>query len=194
MPNARLLTQWAVVYIAIALSCAHKTRQVLLGCGLGLALAGSVLAREDGWNDGFRVDTAANMSFWAEAAHRLREGILPGEPVSAEGLGFIGYALPEAVMHDPLGLTDAHLARHGTLSPTYGRMDVNYTLGTVRPVALVWHYAGHVTTARPDLLANYVAFCAARCDSREANIVMIRRDRLETFQKSFADWEPFQLK
>ena len=98
-------------------------------------------------------------------------------------------ALPNTRVHDLLGLADAYLARHGTFRPTFGRDDPNYTLSVVHPTILIWHYVGHVFGAQPDLLAQYTAFCAADCASWDADVVMVRNDRLAAFGPAFADWQ-----
>ncbi len=43
-------------------------------------------------------------------------------------LGRIGYYAPHVRFLDMAGLTDDHIARHGTLSPTFGRKDFDYVL------------------------------------------------------------------
>jgi hypothetical protein len=58
--------------------------------------------------------------------------------VAAEKIGQIGYRMPGIVIHDILGLTDAHIARHGTeYYPRFGKTDMTHTLTVVKPTVLL---------------------------------------------------------
>jgi hypothetical protein len=188
MPHFRLLAQYAPLYAAALLLVPSSARAVgVSGAGVvGLTVLGihgaepRALALDLG-GDGpppLRTTLVA----------RLRPRLSTGDVVSAEAIGYIGYALPDTPIHDPLGLTDAYLARHGHRCLTYGKMDVGYTLGRVRPAVAAWHYLGHVLDAPPAVLEAYTIFCPTSCEEPDANGVMVRNDRLTSLGTAFADW------
>jgi hypothetical protein len=109
---------------------------------------------------------------------RLAGVLRPADVISAEALGHISYKLINSKFHDPLGLADPVLARRGTPVPRFGKGDINYTLGTVRPAILFWHSPAHIPYARKDLVQNYIARCISDCTSLTQKVVMIRKDRV----------------
>lgn len=193
MPNYRLLTQYAPLYLVPLLTLPNNARWgrwvASAGLASALVLGAFILRPAPERAFGLTIDTGPNNPYWGQALQRIAPQLAPGDSVSAEALGYIGYQLPNTRVHDPLGLADAYLARHGTFRPTFGRDDPNYTLGVVHPTILIWHYVGHVFGAQPDLLAQYAAFCAADCASWDADVVMVRNDRLAAFGPAFADWQ-----
>jgi hypothetical protein len=200
MPDYRLLWQYGVLYavllsVLLSLLLRHRVFHTAAVLAALVSLALVAASAPYGYRRAIEasplisISAAARLPFWAEAVTRLRPVLAESDTVSAEAIGYIGYHLPDQRIHDPLGLADAYLARHGSPIIPYGKQDASYTLGTVRPSVLVWHYAGHLQGVRQELLDEYVAFCAADCSGWDADLVMIRRDRLDTLAPPFADWE-----
>jgi len=133
--------------------------------------------------------------FWDSAALRLRAAPLhPSDIVASEGIGYIGFALPDSYIHDPLGLTDRHLARTGKQRYPFGRMDLDYTLHQVNPAVLLWHYAGNLRSVDAAAIdAEYVTYCQADCATWSADIVMLRIDRATDLGPYFSDWQRLSM-
>ena len=133
--------------------------------------------------------------FFAEAARRLDPVVRPGDVVSAEAAGLLPYRLMQTRIHDPTGLLDPYIARHGRPAVPYGKTDVDYTFGTVRPEFMVWHWAGHVQAADPALRSAYRGMCYRFCDDRmRAMVVLVRSDRLDdAVSQAFAGWADWPL-
>ena len=197
MPHYRLLAQYLPLYAVLALwlasprGRAHLGRPGLMAPAAALAL----LFQSQQLVLGFgQDDEETNRAFYRESARRLEGRLGPEDVVSAEGLGLIAWTLYEVRFHDPLGLTDRHLARHGTPEPMFGKEDVNYTVGTVRPAVLLWHWAGHLRPLRPELAAGYEIRCYSQCDRAwDARVVMLRSDRAAALRPEFLDWPAVAL-
>ncbi len=63
-----------------------------------------------------------------ELASILSESSEPALLASTDVLGRLGYYAPKAPILDMAGLTNAHIARHGTPKPPFGRNDFAYVL------------------------------------------------------------------
>ena len=53
-------------------------------------------------------------------ATRLKPHLAPGDVAAAEAIGLFGWILDETTIHDPLGLTSTHHARHGEYHLNWG--------------------------------------------------------------------------
>jgi hypothetical protein len=86
----------------------------------------------DGWMDLYRQAGGALRHVW------LRDDILV-----AEAIGMIGYEAPDIYLHDPLGLTDRHLAHDPAARRSlYGRSNWRYSVG-LDPALILLHYWPH---------------------------------------------------
>lgn len=194
MPNFRLLAQYGVVYSILFIALIGRG-VIPLPVAVTIFIVPLVQTTQLAFtrmqqSQDFRLVTYdANWAFWGEAAQRVAPVLSPSDKVSAEAIGYISYQLIDNYVHDPLGLTDSYLARYGRTEVSYGKSDINYTLGTIRPAVLIWHWAGHLQSAKPELLEDYGVFCYAECNSWRANIVMIRRDRLNDLSSAFFNWK-----
>ena len=107
----------------------------------------------------------------------------------AESIGMLGYAAPDAYIHDPLGLTDSALAHDGTAERTlYGRKNWEYSLG-LDPALIVIHYWPHQRTwSRYSLRypANYSFYTVAWRGEGPAGCLyaIIRNDRAEHYARA----------
>lgn len=200
MPHFRLLAQYLPLYAVLLLWLASPPGRARLGrpklAAPGAALVLLFQAQQLVFAFGTSPDDSNRgfLDLYAQAAERLKGRLKPTDVVSAEGLGYIAWALEETPFHDPLGLTDKHLARHGRPEPTYGKEDVNYSVGTVRPAVLLWNHAGHLRPLRPELAAEYEIRCHSDCDTGwNARLAMLRRDRAAELRPAFADWPELKL-
>ena len=82
-------------------------------------------------------------------ATRLKPHLAPDDIAAAEAVGLFGWILDETTIHDPLGLTSAHHARHGEYHLNWGKTDYDH-LHRVRPAVLVLHEGSVVTPEKID--------------------------------------------
>lgn len=187
MPNSRLLLQYGPVWIVACMLSIHRLQWSPLRRGALLlwpvAASAALLA--------LKSDKLASLErveldpFWIQCTQRLANVIAARDIVSAEALGYIGYHLPRTTFHDPIGLVDRHLARHGWSSPRYGKRDTLYTLSTIRPTVALWHETSHLRYVPVAVLDLYEirAFHGGR-----EKIIMIRRDAVPRIAPAFGDW------
>lgn len=82
-------------------------------------------------------------------ATRLKPHLASDDIAAAEAVGLFGWILDETTIHDPLGLTSAHHARHGEYHLNWGKTDYDH-LHQVRPAVLVLHEGSVVTPEKID--------------------------------------------
>ena len=82
-------------------------------------------------------------------ASRLKPYLAPDDIAAAEAVGLFGWILDETPIHDPLGLTSAHHARHGEYHRGWGKTDYDH-LHESRPAVLVLHEGSVVTPEEID--------------------------------------------
>ena len=123
---------------------------------------------------------------------KLGSRLGPRNVVSAEMIGTPAYMLDDVFFHDPTGLMDKYLARHGRPSINYGKHDINYTLSKQADI-LIWHATGHISGAQINLVNRYTLFTPDSVIKRSSDSVMIRDDRLEDFAWAFSDWHSGKL-
>ncbi len=82
-------------------------------------------------------------------ATRLKPHLAPDDIAAAEAVGLFGWILDETTIHDPLGLTSAHHARHGEYHRGWGKTDYDH-LQESRPAVLVLHEGSVVTPEKID--------------------------------------------
>lgn len=198
MPHFRLLTQYAPCYsIALGLTAYSLTASspLALTAVTALALWPAIQGATTGFWCRTDIRTKPAVSMSLEAAARLAPILKDSDVVSAEAAGLLPYLLLSTRVHDPIGLMDTYIARHGMPSIPYGKTDIPYTFEKVRPTFMVWHWAGHVFQASPSARARYAAFCWARCDQHDdAAVVLVRRDRLDAaVSDAFQSWTPWPL-
>ena len=188
MEHWRLLTQYAPAFgVGLAALAQRLPRSEAVPA---FALAGSLAMLPLKDCCGVKADIVPPGEFFAEAARRLAPVLRPGDVVSAEAAGLLPYRLMQTRIHDPTGLLDPFIARHGRPAIPYGKTDIDYTFGTVRPEFMVWHWAGHVQAANPGLRSAYRGWCYRFCDDRmAAMVVLVRSDRLDdAVLQAFAGW------
>lgn len=194
MPNYRLLLQYGVLYsVLLILWIRRKVISLIVALSLlsyPFFQSAYSLERVNSYRIMGFVNTQADHRFWAEATSRISPILVPTDVVSAEAIGFISYQLINFYVHDPFGLTDKHIANYGQTAAPYGKMDIGYTVWTVRPSVMIWHWAGHLRALDPDAIDRaYRTYCYQDCDNWEADVLMIRSDRVGEFASQFSDWQ-----
>lgn len=192
MPHWRLLIQYAACYVLLA---RHITRlhkrfiPLFIACALGGAVL-RVAAVQKQTCCSFAPEVVPS-DFYEAAAVALKIVATRDDVISAEAAGYLPFRLIDVPFHDPLGLMDKHLARHGVPGATFGKSDFNYTLGAVRPSFAVWHYSGHLLDVDPKWLAEYDYYCFRQCDDvMHALLVMVRKDRMTVpTAAAFSGWQ-----
>ena len=136
------------------------------------------VSRFNGWMDLYR-----------QVGHAVAPAWRRGDLLMAESIGMLGYAAPNAYIHDPLGLTDSALAHDSTAERTlYGRKNWEYSLG-LDPALIVIHYWPHQRTwSRYSLRypANYSFYTVAWRGEGPARCLyaIIRNDRAEHYARA----------
>ncbi|MBJ6761778.1 hypothetical protein JGU66_13470 [Myxococcaceae bacterium JPH2] len=158
MPHFRLLTMYTplLMFPAAAGLSALGTgaRRVRAGlrpvAGIALATAAGlgmyVEASQVHFFPRMHWELEQPADFYGVIARALRTGLRKEDVVAGEGIGLLGFELPDTYIHDILGLTDEHLAHHGTRRNFYGRSDYRYTANEVRPAVYVLHSGFHHLT------------------------------------------------
>lgn len=124
---------------------------------------------------------------YARLGRALRPVWQPEDVLVAEAIGRVGYAAPQISIHDPMGLTDATLARDPeAFRSLWGRVNWRYTMSLNAAVIAIHHWPHQAqwhrfTPAYPD---GYAFFDIGPRDDRDGEIpvyVMVRRDRLDRY-------------
>jgi hypothetical protein len=193
MPHYRLLAQYSFGYLILALYVSRRSVTVMsMIVLLGVAEVS------------FRVYDLSKMqccslsaittpdSFYGEAASEIKKlGLDSSVVISSEAAGHLPFILNHSYVHDPLGLADRYLARHGNPGARLGKSDFNYTMSVVKPGVAIWHYAGHLYDVGKNTLDNYYYYCYRRCSDKErASLVMIKKSIVNHSRyQPFAMWQ-----
>lgn len=197
MPDFRLFFGYAVFYaLMFIVLIKRKVIHTILAVGI---LVGPFIFMTDAAVYRFRheenislADFSPRMSFWGEAVDKLSGNLPDSSVVSAEAIGFIGYYLPETSIHDPLGLTNRYIAYHGKAAVPYGKKAIDYSVNTITPQIMIWHYFGHLKNLDyADIDENYKIYCYDYCSGWGADVVMVRADL--DLSEQFSDWETITI-
>ena len=82
-------------------------------------------------------------------AERLGPYLEADDIAASEAIGLFGWVLQDTKIHDPLGLVNAHHARHGEYHGQWGKTDYTH-LHEARPAVLVLHEGSVVTPEKID--------------------------------------------
>ncbi len=161
MPHYRLLTVFAPVLAALLAVCLSRAfedwdtpgsarRRSAWVLGLLTASAVFMLSRSP-WEatPGPRFTFHPITSCYQFMATRLKPHLATDDIAAAEAVGLFGWILDETTIHDPLGLTSHHHARHGEYHLNWGKTDYDH-LHQVRPAVLVLHEGSVVTPEKID--------------------------------------------
>lgn len=189
MPAHRLLSQYMPVYVVmITLLVKEKVLDLRILVSLALISSLSYLSSFSELKIGIPEIVTPN-GFYVDIVHRLREKALldKDDKISAEGIGYISYTLHDQRIFDPLGLTDKHIARYGYPALQYGKTDILYVLTQVRPAIMLWHWGGHLRGYENVVEENYIVFCYSNCDNSDADLIVIRKDKVNNYRSAFMD-------
>lgn len=193
MDNHRLLVQYGVLYSLLLISLVQKKRIYILFAWV-LLIIPMLQTIENSMSHNFNSFFIYEKEIDNEdLLKRLASVISVSDTVSAEALGYLSFGLINTPFHDPVGLTDKYIAKHGKPSVTYGKHNSAYTVGVVKPALMVWHTPFHIKGIDQKLLDNYETFCSADCNNWDADVVMIRRDRLSDLAPAFSDWQKIKV-
>ncbi len=181
MPNYRLLAQYMPLLACISLiaieSLTPKHWIVCMTLIWPLMFTGLSIVK-NGAQIGQFSRSGSLSDFWNASASRLRPLVGEDDIISAEALGFVSFQLINVRMHDPVGLTDKYIARHGQPIMLYGKEDSEYTLSIVSPTVALWHYTGHLSTVPPEVLQRYRTWRFGPDAGTMSTIMMIRKDQV----------------
>ena len=161
MPHYRLLTVFAPVLaapLAVCLSSAFEdwdtpgsARRRSAWVLAVLTVSAVFMLSRSPWQTtpGPRFTFHPITSCYQFMATRLKPHLAPDDIAAAEAVGLFGWILDETTIHDPLGLTSAHHARHGEYHLNWGKTDYDH-LHQVRPAVLVLHEGSVVTPEKID--------------------------------------------
>jgi arabinofuranosyltransferase len=152
MAHYRLLSTFVAVLVVLLSVTLHGVIQLSQGAAIPLrylgytavvltiaAGIGTTLSRIN-WRRTVGFEMASAAPCWEIAANTIKPALAQDDRVSPEVLGLFSYILADTYSHDMLGLTDRYVASHGTLySPTYGKIDPEYTFHFIKPTLLVFH-------------------------------------------------------
>ncbi|MCC6547963.1 hypothetical protein IT570_12425 [Candidatus Sumerlaeota bacterium] len=182
MPNSRLLTQYVPVWLTLAAVAVRREvipkGVVILLWGWAAVVIGTIGFRAP-WKFNSRI-SGDTQDFYQSVVEKLRGGLKASDLCSAEALGYPAFEFMDVPFHDPMGLTDAWLARNGKPVPRFGKVGVSHTL-LLKPDVLLWHTPAWLRTVEPDELAGYRVFRHGK------GVVMIRSDRGDLCER-FMGW------
>jgi hypothetical protein len=107
--------------------------------------------------------------------------------VSVEAIGYISFHLPSTRFHDPLGINDPYIARHGTPAIRFGKEAPVHTLGVIGPALALWHTA-HTCGACREASSDYEIRRFGPDVGWRSNLVCLRKDRLPALAQAFSAW------
>ena len=161
MPHYRLLTVFAPVLaapLAVRLSSAFEdwdspgaARRRSAWVLAALTVSAVFMLSRSPWQTtpGPRFTFHPITSCYQFMASRLKPHLASDDMAAAEAVGLFGWILGETTIHDPLGLTSTHHARHGEYHLNWGKTDYDH-LHQVRPAVLVLHEGSVVTPEKID--------------------------------------------
>jgi arabinofuranosyltransferase len=148
--HSRLLIVYAPLMVALcalgtdwlyAQAAGPRRKLALSALALMIVLVPVGLLRNRAWSR--ELHAGPQLPSILECYRGVGERLIPvlkrGDVVATEAIGLIGYELPEIYIHDPLGLTDAYVARHGQYRPRIGRVDYAYSYAKIHPGVLLLH-------------------------------------------------------
>jgi hypothetical protein len=195
MPHFRFVNVHTPLYIASLLLAVAawrvRRRDVAVVC-LSIFAALHVLFNAPHFTPSLRPEVS-RFNGWMDLYRQVGQAVEPawrrGDVLMAESIGMLGYAAPNAYIHDPLGLTDAALAHDSSAERTvYGRKNWKYSLG-LDPSLIVIHHWPHQRTwsmYSQRYPADYSVYTVAWRGEGPARCLyaIIRNDRAEPYARA----------
>ena len=161
MPHYRLLMVFVPVLAAPLALCLSETfehwehpgrerRRAAWGLAALTVCAAFMLSRSP-WQSspGPRFEFHPIANCYQFMAERLCPYLEADDIAASEAIGLFGWVLQDTTIHDPLGLVNAHHARHGEYHGQWGKTDYTH-LHEARPAVLVLHEGSVVTPEKID--------------------------------------------
>ena len=161
MPHYRLLMVFVPVLAAPLALCLSETfehwehpgrerRRAAWGLAALTVCAAFMLSRSP-WQSspGPRFEFHPIANCYQLMAERLGPYLEADDIAASEAIGLFGWVLQDTTIHDPLGLVNAHHARHGEYHGQWGKTDYTH-LHEARPAVLVLHEGSVVTPEKID--------------------------------------------
>ena len=197
MPYSRFVSVFAPLYLVLFCACikdwlSRPTRAgvVCFAVFALLHVAASLPFAQA--RPTLRVDAFGGwMDLYQEVGRALDPVWVSGDIMMAESIGMLGYAAPRIYIHDPLGLTDRHLAHDPRAQRNiYGRKNWEYSLRLAPAVILLHHWPHQrqwstYTEAWPTDYAFYYLPWRGNAPKR-CLYVAVRRDRANALGEALA--------
>ena len=161
MPHYRLLMVFVPVLAAPLALCLSETfehwehpgrerRRAAWGLA-GLTVCAAFMLSRSPWQSspGPRFEFHPIANCYQFMAERLGPYLEADDIAASEAIGLFGWVLQDTTIHDPLGLVNAHHARHGEYHGQWGKTDYTH-LHEARPAVLVLHEGSVVTPEKID--------------------------------------------
>jgi len=194
MGNHRLLAQYGILYaILLIVLIGDNALSIIFAAAfvtLPFLQTTNVFVN---YQPEFNPKYQENSNTYSEVSRRLAPVVNKTDVISAEAIGYISYHLIDNSFIDPLGLTNAYIAKHGDPRIPYGKSDFQYLVETLQPSVMIWHYPGHMKWVDPTALARYENYCLGSCDDWNGFLVMIRQDRVDDLAPAFSDWQKIDI-
>ena len=192
MPYFRFVAVLTPIYIAgfcvaTAELLGRRSRAVAASVVVVAALHLAANARVAEFSLRPRIDSFDGwMDLYRQVGDALRDVWLQNDILVSESIGMIGYAAPDIYLHDPLGLTDRHLAHDPAATRSiYGRSNWQYSVG-LDPAMILLHYWPHQRTW-PSFARRYPADYAfyvlrwTRNEPKQCLYAIVRKDRADKY-------------
>ena len=161
MPHYRLLMVFVPVLAAPLALCLSETfehwehpgrqRRRAAWVLAALTVCAAFMLSRSPWQSspGPRFEFHPIASCYQFMATRLGPYLEADDIAASEAIGLFGWVLQDTTIHDPLGLVNAHHARHGEYHGQWGKTDYTH-LHEARPAVLVLHEGSVVTPEKID--------------------------------------------
>lgn len=115
MPHYRLLFLYGPLYCVIFVILLKK-KVISSYLGIAIITFSSFSFFTDFWHllkqgTSYHFVNFQTSAFWKDTVEALSPVLSSSDVVSSEGIGYVGYFLPNTYIHDPFGLVDSHLAK-----------------------------------------------------------------------------------
>ena len=168
-----------------------------------LALSAAAMLATPWWEATPDAKVAKVVPCWEALGDAAGDGLLPGDVVAPEALGYFSYANPEAYSHDIFGLTDRHVALYGDYYlPQFGKIDASYTYNEIRPDLMVsltgtWGFLGMIAnTGGAAYAEDYRTYQLSEGLNEAPScqhwlfVVAIREEHVSRILPTFAEFNP----
>ncbi len=193
MPAYRLLSLYGGLYgilcLHIPLFCvpagipSRFIMSVLLTLSIGPVAYAAITAPSELFTRGIdeRINMESTAPCYPEFARRLAPLLRQNDIVASEAIGVVSYRLMDTRIHDVLGLSEPYIARSGMPIFQFGKLNLNYTVNTVRPAVMLFH-SPKILWPHPENLTEFYSFyCMDMASTSYVPLMLVRHDCLSRF-------------